>query len=269
MAAGIVKIAITKMVSSIREISVARGYDPRECVLVAFGGAGPMHAAEVAQELHISSVMVPAFAGNFSALGLLTSDIRHDLVETVLEQNSPAAMPRIAAAVDKMRKDAWARLNREGFSDEVIHYSASADMRYRGQAFEVSIPLTPENCPDGMPDSSALKSAFHDSYASLYGHANADQETEIVNVRLVGVAQTIKPAIKNPTKPGDALIGMRMVYFDRPVEDVPVYDRDLLPFESEHRGPAIVEESSATTVVPPGWTFRRDGFDNLRVDYNR
>jgi N-methylhydantoinase A len=266
MAAGIVKLAVTKMVASIREISIARGYDPRECVLVAFGGAGPMHAVEVADELHIPSVLVPAFAGNFSALGLLTSDIRHDLVETILEQNRTEAMPRLAAAIGRMRKDARARLIAEGFRDDVIHYSVSADMRYRGQAFEVSIPLTAENCSGDTPDAAKLMDCFHQTYASLYGHANADHEAEIVNLRLVGAAQTIKPAVKNPTAPGDALIGKRMVYFDRAIEDVPVYDRDLLTPGAVVAGPAIIEELSATTVVPPGWMFRRDEFDSLRID---
>jgi N-methylhydantoinase A len=266
MAAGIVKIAITKMVASIREISISRGYDPRECVLVAFGGAGPMHAAEVADELHIPSVLVPAFAGNFSALGLLTSDIRHDLVETLLEHNKPEAMPRVAAAISRMRKEARARLLAEGFSDDVIHYSASAEMRYRGQAFEVSIPITKENCGGDLPDSALLMAAFHRIYASLYGHANKDQETEIVNVRLVGAAQTIKPAIKNPTASGEALIGRRMVYFDQKMKDVPIYDRELLVGDEVFTGPAIIEESSSTTVVPPRWGFRRDEFDSLRLE---
>jgi N-methylhydantoinase A len=266
MAAGIVKIAITKMVTSIREISISRGHDPRECVLVAFGGAGPMHAAEVADELQIPSVLVPAFAGNFSALGLLTSDIRHDLVETILEQNRPSAMSRIAIALGRMRNEARSRLIAEGFSDDDIHYSASADMRYRGQAFEVSIPLTGENCSGDTPDSAVLMAAFHKIYASLYGHANTDQETEIVNLRFVGAAQTVKPTIKNPTKFGNPLIGKRMVYFDRPIDDVPIYDRDLLPVSEIFAGPAVVEESSSTTVVPPDWKMRRDEFDSLRLD---
>ena len=266
MAAGIVKIAITKMVASIREISISRGHDPRECVLVAFGGAGPMHAVEVAEELHIPSVLVPPFAGNFSALGLLTSDIRHDLVETMLEHNRPEAMPRIASAIGKMRKEARSRLVAEGFSDNLIAYSASVDMRYRGQAFEVSVPLTSEDTQDDKPDAAKLMDCFHRIYASLYGHANTDQEAEIVNLRLVGAAQTVKPAIRNPTKPGDALINRRMVFFDKPIEDVPIYDRDLLRPDEKMFGPAVIEESSATTVVPPGWTFRRDEFDSLRID---
>jgi N-methylhydantoinase A len=175
-------------------------------------------------------------------------------------------MPRIAAAIARMRKEAQTRLFAEGFSEDVIYYSASADMRYRGQAFEVSIPLTEENCTGDLPDSTALMEAFHRIYASLYGHANTDQETEIVNLRLIGAAQTIKPAIRNPTAEGDALIGRRMVYFDRKIENVPIYDRDLLVRGEIFAGPAIVEELSSTTVVPPGWSFKRDKFDSLRLD---
>ncbi len=175
-------------------------------------------------------------------------------------------MPRIAGAIGRMRKDARARLIAEGFTDDIIVYSASVDMRYRGQAFEVSVPLTPENSEGDKPDAAKLMDVFHRIYASLYGHANTDQEAEIVNLRLVGAAQTVKPAIRNPSKPGNALIGKRMVFFDKPIEDVPVYDRDLLTPNESVAGPAIIEESSATTVVPPGWTFRRDEFDSLRID---
>jgi N-methylhydantoinase A len=139
-------------------------------------------------------------------------------------------------------------------------------MRYRGQAFEVAVPITSENAKGDLPDSAALMDCFHKQYASLYGHANTDHEAEIVNLRLVGAAQTVKPAIKNPTKSGDALIGKRMVYFDRAIEDVPVFDRDLLTPGETITGPAIIEEFTATTVVPPGWRFRRDEFDSLRIE---
>jgi N-methylhydantoinase A len=128
------------------------------------------------------------------------------------------------------------------------------------------VPLTADNSDGDKPDAAKLMDFFHNIYASLYGHANTDQEAEIVNLRLVGSAQTVKPAIRNPSTPGDALITRRMVFFDRPIEDVPVYDRDRLTPNEKMAGPAIIEESSATTVVPPGWTFRRDEFDSLRID---
>lgn len=260
MAAGVIKLAVAKMVASIREISISRGHDPRTCTLMPFGGAGPMHATQVAEELHIPTILIPVFAGNLSALGLLTSDIRHDLVATVLKPNSPKAMKRVAELFREMRRAGHERLIAEGFDDGVIGFARVVDMRYRGQAFEIGIPVA-----DDESQAETLLARFHEIYASLYGHANPDQEAEIVNVRLAAIARTEKPALRHPTPPGDPLICRRTVYFDRPVENVPVYDRDLLVPEAELAGPAIVEEAGATTVVFAGWSFSRDRLDNLRL----
>jgi N-methylhydantoinase A len=266
MAAGIVKVAVAKMVGSIREISIARGHDPRRYTLEAFGGAGPMHAAAVAEELHMNKVMMPAFAGNFSALGLLTSDIRHDFAETMLAVNRPDAMPAVAASVAKLKQQALARFTDEGVEADAVAFAPSAEMRYLGQAFEIAIPLTGDTMAGDLPDARKLLETFHRIYESYYGHANEDQEAEIVNVRLSATVRTSKPRIENPTGAGEALIERRSVYFDREIEDVPVYDRDLLARGERLAGPAIIEELSSTTVVPPGWSFERDAFDNLCLE---
>lgn len=260
MAAGIVRVAVAKMVATIREISIARGHDPREYVLVAFGGAGPMHATQIADELHIHKVLVPPFAGNLSALGLMASDIRHDLTETVLGANTEETMDRIDRAIARLREEGRRRLTAEGFADEELIFECALEIRYSGQAFEVSLPIKMEK-----PDPNHLLAKFHEIYAELYGHANQDQEIEIVNARLVARVRTDKPTVRNPSEAGELLLGRRTVYFDCPVEDVPIYNRDHLVAREPQSGPTIIEESGATTVVFPEWTFRRDEFDNLRL----
>ena len=262
MAAGIIRIAVTKMVASIREISISRGYDPRECVLVAFGGAGPMHATAIAEELGIEKILIPQIPGNFSAWGLLSSDIRHDLAETVLLDLQQDNMEQVQMVISRLRQQAHERLSDEGFEDSVLEFEPSLDVRYKGQAFELSIPIG-----DEIADAGALLSEFHETYAQYYGHANKDQSAEIVNVRLVGLARTRIAEPEDATASGEALIHTRWVYFDGMVEDVPVYDRNLMKIGEELSGPLIVEETGATTVVAPSWNCIRDSRDTLLLTH--
>ena len=162
---------------------MSRGYDPRECVLMAFGGAGPMHATTVADELGIDRVLVPKFPGNFSAWGLLTSEIRHDFSETLLlgcAADSIDRGRRVALAFSGSR--ARERLHEDGFGDDAITYRETLDMRYLGQAFEIPIPV-----PAPPLSADAVLAEFHRTYAKLYGHASEDQPVEIVNARLAGI----------------------------------------------------------------------------------
>lgn len=263
MAAGIIRIAVAKMVASIREISISRGHDPRECVLVAFGGAGPMHATAIADELAITQVLVPKYPGNFSAWGLLTSDIRHDLAETLLLNLEQESMARVAESLGGLKRQARDRLIGEGFEESVMAFEPSLDIRYKGQAFELAIPV-----PEGGVTADALLVEFHETYAKFYGHANEDQEAEIVNARLVGLARTGVPEPSAAIAKGDALIGRRWVHFDEVIDGVPIYDRDLIAVDEELQGPAIIEETGATTVVAPGWSCRRDARDTLHLIRN-
>ena len=260
IAAGIIRLAVTKMVTTIREISIARGHDPREYVLVAFGGAGPMHATQIADELKMNDVLIPPFAGNLSALGLMASDIRHDLTETILGFNTEETMDRIDKAIARLRDQGRRRLTAEGFSEKEVKFECELEIRYRGQAFEIRLPIKLEK-----PDPNLLLAEFHDAYAGLYGHANQDQEIEIVNVRMIAQILSVKPRVHSPSAKGEPLLGRRAVYFDVPIENVPIYDRQFLSDQKPRYGPAIIEESGATTVVFPDWTFRRDEFDNLRL----
>ena len=277
MAAGVVRIAVAKMVASIREISMSRGYDPRECVLMAFGGAGPMHATTVADELGIDRVLVPKFPGNFSAWGLLTSEIRHDFAETLLLGCAAESIGRVGASLGVLRERARARLHEDGFDDGAITYRETLDMRYLGQAFEIPIPV-----PGRPLSADAVLAEFHRTYAKLYGHASEDQPVEIVNARLAGIVPARVPEpvaeVEVPAGNGNGgngsggaavsgagIIERRRVWFDEGIDDVPVLDRGYIPVDAPFPGPAIIEETGATTVVFPGWSCRRDERDTLHL----
>ena len=264
MAAGVVRIAIAKMVASIREISMSRGHDPRECVLMAFGGAGPMHATTVADELGIGRVLVPKLPGNFSAWGLLTSDIRHDFAETLLLGCAPDSIGRVGASLAGLRERARARFREDGFADGAVTFRETLDMRYLGQAFEIPIPA-----PEPPLSADAVLAAFHRAYAERYGHASEDQPVEIVNARLAGIvpAGAPEPVAEAPAGNGSGggIIERRRVWFDEGIDGVPVLDRGRLPVDAPFRGPAVIEETGATTVVFPGWSCRRDERDTLHL----
>ena len=280
MAAGVVRIAVAKMVASIREISMSRGYDPRECVLMAFGGAGPMHATTVADELGIDRVLVPKFPGNFSAWGLLTSEIRHDFAETLLLGCAADSIERVGASLAGLRDRARERLHEDGFGDGAITYRETLDMRYLGQAFEIPIPV-----PGPPLDADTVLAEFHRTYAKLYGHASEDQPVEIVNARLAGIvpAPVPEPVAEvasgngsgrggggrggggRDSGSGEGLIERRRVWFDEEIDDVPIRDRRYIPVDAPFPGPAIIEETGATTVVFPGWSCRRDERDTLHL----
>ena len=264
MAAGVVRIAIAKMVASIREISMSRGHDPRECVLMAFGGAGPMHATTVADELGIDRVLVPKLPGNFSAWGLLASDIRHDFAETLLVGCNPDSIGRVGASLAGLRERARARFREDGFADGAVTFRETLDVRYLGQAFEIPIPA-----PEPPLSADTVLAAFHGAYAELYGHASEDQPVEIVNARLAGIvpAQAPEPVAEVVGGNGSdgGIIERRRVWFDEGIDGVPVHDRGRLPVDAPFRGPAVIEETGATTVVFPGWSCRRDERDTLHL----
>jgi len=262
LADGIVRIAVARMTSSIREITIARGHDPRDFTLVAFGGAGPMHAALVAEELAIPRVLVPHHPGNFSALGLLVSDVKHDDVRTrvgILRAQSAA----IASAVAEMETAAVERLAAEGFGASAQRIETALDLRYLGQAFELTVAL-----PPGPLDLAAIARDFHERHGATYGHADPGGEIELVNVRLTARGMVDKPGPHRPTGVGvgPAAATSRAVWFGGRALSVDVLERDTLPPGTTLRGPAIIEEFGATTVVPPGWGVTIDGLGDLVLE---
>jgi N-methylhydantoinase A len=264
LAEGIVTIAVARMTSAIREISIQRGHDPRDFTLVAFGGAGPMHALAMAEEIGIPRVLVPRHPGNFSALGLLAADIKHDDVRTrvgLLGERLPAL--RLAFA--EMETAARQQLEREGFAPAQQKLLRSLDLRYRGQAFELNIALA-----DTRLALDRIEADFHRQHRATYGHANLEAAIELVNARLTAYGLVPKPAAARHAAPGAAieaaLVERRPVWFGGRAYDCPVWDRERLPEGARLAGPAIVEEFGATTVLPPGWRGAMDEHGNLRFE---
>jgi len=264
LAEGIVLIAVARMTSAIREISIQRGHDPRDFTLIAFGGAGPMHALAMAEEIGIPRVLVPRHPGNFSALGLLAADIKHDDVRTrvgLLREREPS----LRAAFTEMEAAARGQLEREGFGPEQQRLLRSLDLRYRGQAFELSVAVGEVGA-----DPAAIEADFHRLHREVYGHANPDAAIELVNARLTAYGLVPKPAAERHAGTGAPLdaaqVERRPVWFDGRAHDCPVWERDRLPAGATFAGPAIVEEFGATTVVPPGWRGTVDGHGGLRFE---
>jgi N-methylhydantoinase A len=263
LAEGIVRIAVARMTSAIREISIQRGHDPRDFTLVAFGGAGPMHALALADEIGIPRVLVPRHPGNFSALGLLASDIKHDEVRTRVGPLRER-WSLLAGLFAEMEQGVRRQLELEGFDAAQQRMRRSLDLRYRSQAFELNLELGEESLP-------AVEATFHRCHQAMYGHADPTATIELVNARLSAYGVVAKPA---PERHGAAaavreaaLIERRAVRFDGAAHDCPVWERERLPGDAELRGPAIVEEFGATTVVPPGWRGAVDGHGNLRFEH--
>jgi N-methylhydantoinase A len=262
LAEGIVRIAVARMTSAIREISIQRGHDPRDFTLVAFGGAGPMHALALADEIGIPRVLVPRHPGNFSALGLLASDIKHDDVRTRVGalRERWALLPDLFA---DMERGARRQLQLEGFDAAQQRMRRSLDLRYRSQAFELNLGLGDESL-------AAVEGAFHRHHQAMYGHADPTASIELVNARLSAYGVVARPTAAHHEGGGAeldaALVERRPVRFDGAVHDCPVWERERLPADAELRGPAIVEEFGATTVVPPGWRGALDAHGNLRLE---
>jgi N-methylhydantoinase A len=260
LAEGIVRLAVARMANATREISIRRGHDPRDFTLVAFGGAGPMHACGVAAELGIPKVVVPLSPGNFSAMGLLTADVRHDFVKTRLSLQRDLTRGEVDRLFEEIEAQARAQLGTEGFKGGGVRLERSLDLRYAGQAWEVNLRV-----PTPVPEGIELRRLFDRAYAAIYGrHGDADEEIELVRLRLSAFGVIEKPslaAVRADT--GEATKTARPVYFDGAWHDSPVWDRAALGHGARIMGPAIVEEFGATTVVPPGWNGSVDKVGSL------
>jgi N-methylhydantoinase A len=250
LAEGIVRIAVVRMVSAIKEISIARGFDPRDFALLAYGGAGPMHAALIAAELEIPRVVIPPGPGNFSALGSLISDLRHDHVQTRLLDAARAPLPDVLATFDAMEREGRARMRDDGIAPDDITTQRALGMRYVGQSWELAVRL-----PDRVGSMDAVQALFRAAHDRRYGWSH-DGATEIVSFRVTTIGRVPKPALPAVSVGGTvdaARTETRDVCFEGAFGPVPVYDRARLPVGAPFTGPALVEEMGSVTVVPPGW----------------
>ncbi len=239
-AAGILRVANSNMERAIRAVSVERGYDPREFALVAFGGCGGLHACEIAEQLGIRSVIVPQYAGALSALGMLMADSVRDYAAGVLGH----------ADFDK-GFDALERRARRDSPGAAIE--RSADLRYRGQSYELNVP---------WKSLEAASTAFHREHARIYGYSLPDREVEAVTIRVRARTASSKPKLRRPpAKRGKPEI--RKIWMHRSWRRIPVWTRGQLRIPL--RGPALVLDYGSTTLIPPAWRFRVDARGNLVI----
>jgi N-methylhydantoinase A len=256
-ALAITKIAVMNMSLAVRGISVERGYDPRDFAMIAFGGAGGLHAVEVARELHIPTVIVPNYPGQFSALGMLMADIQHDYVQTYyrpLAQTDFAALQRIC---DGLVEEGRLRLMRENVPAEAMFFQRFLDIRYAGQEFSMPVPVPSEYIEAG--DTHAIGEAFNAVHERRYGYHTPEHALEIVNVRVSAVGRRKQMDLPAPQAggSGNAFAGKRMVCFESGAKSMecPIFSRDKLPSGYRIKGPAIVQEYACTTVLFPGDTL--------------
>jgi N-methylhydantoinase A len=257
-AQGILDVVEATMEKAIRVISIERGRDPRDYTLVAFGGAGGLHACTLAASLSIPRVLIPRFPGALSALGILRADVVKDLSQTVLlpvEAVQPARRA-LGAAFARLEREGAREMRGEGFSPGRVRMERFLDMRYVGQAYELMVP-----------EGGDFVRAFHLEHELRYGYSDLERPVEVVNVRVrvVGMTEPIEWRRHRLGKADSrgAIAARRRVYFGGKHYDAPIYAREKLRAANRLRGPAIVSEYSATTVVPPGWGARVDGFENL------
>jgi len=249
VAQAIIQIAVTKMSLAVREVSVEKGYDPRDFVLVASGGAGPLHAIAIARELHIPTVIIPLFPAHFSALGMLMADERQDFIRTYLANLNDVDFGELVAIHSETMKQAEKSLKLK----DNIDFQINLDLRYVGQEFTLSVPIPLAQIENA--DVAGIRKAYDDLHELRYAHHAADEPVEMVNYRLVATGK--RPVLKLPDVAGEAGAAdapRRPVYFDDhgSAVDCPVYDRRKLGAGFKISGPALVQEYASTTVLFAG-----------------
>jgi N-methylhydantoinase A len=267
MAEGICRVVNANMANAIRSITVEQGLDPREFTLVAMGGAGPMHALFLAEELEIRRIIIPRSPGTFSAAGMLQTDIQHDVVQTMYRRVDETSTHDVGATFETVERRATRILGDDGVPQERMRLVRSAEMRYVGQEYAVHV-LFPDNAIDDAA-LAAMPGLFHAAHAARYGHSNPREAVEYVNLRVTAVGRIDKPDFvdgRSRVHVGvPESIANRPVIFDDAVHQTPIYDRSLLWPGHLLEGPAIVIEPSCTTVVPPRRTLEVDTLHNLVV----
>jgi N-methylhydantoinase A len=263
-AAKIVEIVNANMAEALRIVSLERGHDPRDFALIAFGGAGPVHAAFLAEELDIAEIIVPPAPGAFSALGLVACDVKRDYSRTLYADLATADAQRIAAALEAMSAEGDAMLAAAQVPSERRTFLRTADVRYRRQAYELTVPLA--DGPVTRDSLEALAAAFHDKHRQTYGHANPGEPVQLVNLRLTALGRSPELALMQQTGSGARPARTRPVWFAATgLAPCPVHWRNGLEPGAVLPGPVIIEAVDATTVVPPGWTARIDERGYIRM----
>ncbi len=265
-AEGVVRIINVKMEEAIKAISTMRGHDLRDFMLLAFGGAGPLHACRMAAELGMKGVLVPLHPGVYSAMGLVMSDVKHDYLRSKLTAISKASEAEVNAAFAELEKQARADLAREDFADKSIRIEYALDMRYAGQGYEMTIPCAVPLAPG---DLKKLRANFDEEHCKSFGHTAPDEPVEIVSWRLrgVGLVPPVQLPVYAPTGAPleKAVRATRKARFDGVDIECPVYQREGLDVGVSFTGPALIDQLDCTTVMPPGFCARVDTHKNLVI----
>jgi len=266
-AEGILKVVNANMIRGIKTVSVEKGYDAREFAIISFGGAGSLHAIDLARELDMSEVVIPLYPGANSAVGLLTADFRYDYSMTFFFKVNELSLDDLNAAYNQLEQQGIEQMEKEKISSGNIRLIRSVDMRYSGQAYELNLPVL-----GGTLTADSLKSInqqFHSQHKTLYGYAREKEATEFVYLRLSSVAILEKPKFLKaalPSKdPSGALKGHRQVYMEGQFVETPIYERDRLKPGNTFLGPAVIEQLDTTSMIYQGQNVFIDEYNNVRI----
>lgn len=264
-AEGILKVVNANMIRGIRVISIEKGHDPRNFSLVAFGGAGPVHAVDIGMELGCQEIIIPPNPGITCAMGMLMADVRHDYVQTILSSVSRLKLEEANAVIAHLAQEAQEQLRKEGFTTADIHLQVALDLRYLRQAYEIDVPV------QGLTLNAALLEQavrdFHMLHHKIYGFSREGETIELVNVRLTAIGAIPKIQFdkrKNASKAPEA-VPSRKVFFDGQFVDTTVRNRAALRAGDVVAGPAILEQLDSTIVIHPGQKAVSDDFGNLII----
>ncbi|MFS0646875.1 hydantoinase/oxoprolinase family protein [Siminovitchia sp. 179-K 8D1 HS] len=268
-AMGIIDIANSNMLNALKLISIRKGYDPKDFTMIAFGGGGPMHAAALAKELGIKKVIIPVASSVFSAWGMLMTDLRHDYIQTHINQLKDIDLLAINKEWEKMISQAYHQFIEEGMDKDQVVFNRFVDMRYIGQEHTVKVPVPNAEWTEETIEEIAER--FHQLHEQNYTFKLPEAETEIVNLHLTGFGKVDKPVIQKLAATGKAvhesLKEERPVYFkDEGWIQTKVYDRGQMEPGMKVMGPAIVEERSATTLIHANQSLEMDAYGNLVID---
>ena len=271
-AAGIRRIVDLRMADEVKVFGAKRGVDPQEFTLLPFGGAGAVHAASVADELGMNRIFVPPRPGAFSAMGLLCTDVVHDYVRSELRPMDQVTSAHAEEVFTSLEARGRAELVQEGLDTENARFERELDVRYTGQGYELRVSLVGLGEHEGLTneDMVTARQRFDEKHAQIHGHAADDRPVEIVSyrVRLRVHVPKYEPVLlgeaNEVSAPKEAIKGTRHAFFGgQGGVDATVYERDTLPLGATFEGPAIVEQFDSTTVLPPGWRGKIDGYRNL------
>ena len=271
-ATGIISVVNSNMMRAIRVVSVERGYDVREFVLMAFGGAGPLHACEVAQEIGISKVIIPPAPGTLCSLGLLMADTKFDLSRSNIMLAKPENLTAINDIFNQMINDGNALLDKECIAGDKRSFTLSVDARYERQNYEINIPLSDYRITEALLQN--ILDDFHLAHEKNYGYLNRDFNVQFVNYRISAIGEIEKPNLEAEAINIDFVlpkpIEYRSVLFngEKDFRKTPVYNRDTLVPGCKAQGPMVIEQMDTTTIIPPHWKIIIDPYHNIHTSYD-